>query len=168
MPTKKVFIDADAVKSELKKLGVDNVDEEVLSINAKVKGILSGYKETATIAKEQYKSAKPFGDIYESADSLNLPGWVKERLSDARVFGPAGNLIIFPDGAKYQINNPLNDLSASEWLSFTPSVFSTFYSTSGEESYAHKIRKIHPSPKPPQLMRDIIKFITKEGETVLD
>ena len=77
-------------------------------------------------------------------------------------------MIIFPDGAKYQMNNPLNDLSASEWLNFTTSVFSTFFSTSGEESYAHNIRKIHPSPKPPQLMRDIISFFTKEGDSVLD
>ena len=32
----------------------------------------------------------------------------------------------------------------------------------------HHIRKIHPTPKPPQLMRDLIQFFTKEGELVFD
>ena len=46
---------------------------------------------------------------------------------------------------------------------FLNSVITTRYSTSGSDSYAHEIRKIHPSPKPPQLMRQIIEFFTKEG-----
>ena len=41
-------------------------------------------------------------------------------------------------------------------------------STNGKEGYAHEIRKIHPTPKPPQLMRDIILFFTKENELVVD
>lgn len=48
------------------------------------------------------------------------------------------------------------------------SVISTRYSTKGEGSFAHHIRKIHPSPKPPQLMEKIIKFFTKENEFVFD
>ena len=168
MASKKIFIDINAVTSELERLGVTNAKAEALVINTKVKTILSGYKEKKSIAKEQYKTAKPFFEAYESEVGLNLPQWVKERLHEARVYGPAAQLIIFPEGEKYQINNPLNDLSASEWLNFTPSVFSTFYTTSGGDSYAHHIRKVHPSPKPPQLMKDIISFFTKEGEIVLD
>lgn len=168
MASKKTFIDINAVTSELQRLGVTNAEEEALNINSKVKTILFGYKEKKSIAKEQYKSAAPFLEVYESEAGLNLPQWVNERLHEARVFGPSAQLIIFPDGKKYQINNPLNDLSASEWLNFTPSVFSTFYTTSGNDSFAYHIRKIHPSPKPPQLMRDIISFFTKENEIVLD
>lgn len=168
MASKKVFIDINAVVSELERLGVPNAEVEALSINSKIKNILSGYKDKKSIAKEQYKSAKPFFEVYKSEVGLNLPQWVKKRIHEARAFGSAAQLIIFPDGKKYQINNPLNDLSASEWLNFTTSVLTTFYTTSGEESYAHNIRKIHPSPKPPQLMRDIISFFTKEGEIVLD
>lgn len=77
-------------------------------------------------------------------------------------------MVVLPDGTKYQLNNPLNDLSGGDWLKFTNSVFSTWYPTSGKESYAHSVRRIHPTPKPPQLMKEIIEFFTKEGELVLD
>ena len=66
------------------------------------------------------------------------------------------------------LDNKLNDLPGNEWSFFLRSVINTRYTTSGEEGYAHNIRKIHPSPKPPQLMRDIIKFFTKENEHILD
>ena len=168
MAKKNVYIDLKAVVSQLEKLGISDADKEALVINSKVTSLISGYKKRHTIAMDQYDSAIPFHDVYQSTESLNLPMWVVNRLQEARVLGSSSNLIIFPDGTKYQINNPLNELPASDWLNFTTSVFSTFYSTSGDESYAHNIRKIHPSPKPPQLMRDIISFFTKEGEIVLD
>lgn len=168
MASKKIYIDTDFVILELKKLGVSNAEEEALNINSKVRAIIAEYKEKPSIAKAQYLCAKPFYEVYNPGTESSLPKWVKERLPEARVYGASSQMIIFSDGSKYQMNNPLNDLSASEWLKFTTSVFSTFYSTNGEESYAHKIRKIHPSPKPPKLMRDIIKFFTKEGDLVLD
>lgn len=168
MPTKRKYIDLDAVTSQLEKLGVSRADEEAMVINAKVASLISSYKKRKTIAMKQYDEAKPFNEVYPSIDSLRLPQWVLARLSEARVLGVSSNLIIFPDGTKYQLNNPLNDLPASAWLNFTTSVFTTFYSTTGEESYAHHIRKIHPTPKPPQLMKEIISFFTKEGEIVLD
>lgn len=168
MASRKVYIDIDLVESELAKLGVANPTEEAQTINTKVRALVSGYKKRTSIANEQYKEAKPFYDVFPSEDGLNLPRWVLSRIHEARVFGNSAQMLIFPDGSKYQINNPLNDLQASEWLNFTTSVFSTFYSTSGEDSYAHEIRKIHPSPKPPQLMKEIISFFTKEGDIVLD
>lgn len=168
MKSQHMYINIDSVKSALEKIGVENADEEAMVINSKVKNIISNYKTKKSIAKEQYKSAKSFSDVYKSADELCLPQWVRKRIHEARVYGNTSQMIIFPEGTKYQINNPLNDLSASEWLNFTTSVFSTFYSTVGHDSYAHNIRKIHPSPKPPQLMKEIIQFFTKEGEIVLD
>ncbi|MBQ9721701.1 MAG: hypothetical protein IJV64_13565 [Oscillospiraceae bacterium] len=73
-----------------------------------------------------------------------------------------------PDGRKYHLDNRLNDMTGREWTFFINSVFSTHYPTNGKEAYAHHIRKIHPTPKPPQLMRDLIDFFTKEGELVFD
>lgn len=64
--------------------------------------------------------------------------------------------------------NKLNDLTGSEWVYFLSSVFSTKYSTRGSEGFSHKLRKIHPSPKPPILMQEIIKFFTKKNQWILD
>lgn len=75
---------------------------------------------------------------------------------------------IGPNGEIYDIRNELNNLSGRKWLFFLNSVEITNYPTSGKESYGHELRKIHPSPKPPQLMKKIIEFFTKEGGWVLD
>lgn len=83
--------------------------------------------------------------------------------------------------------NPLNDLTGKEWIfntnsidvfeslpserdfnKFLVEIIETKYSTNGKESYAHKIRKIHPSPKPPQLMERLIRFFSKENEIIFD
>ena len=68
----------------------------------------------------------------------------------------------------YDLRNKLNDLTGREWTYFTLSVLETKYPTSGEGSHAHDLRRVHPSPKPPQLMAEFIKFFTKSNEWVLD
>ena len=168
MATKKSFLDLEKIESELLKYGVEDVDSEIEKIEKQVKSTLNSYKEKNKIAREQYKNAVPFSEVYESTVSLNLPAWVLKKIDSARIFGDSKQMLIFPDGEKYQINNPLNNLSGGDWLNFTTSVFSTFYTTNGKDSYAHDIRKIHPSPKPPQLMKEIIEFFTKENELVFD
>ena len=168
MASKKNFLDLEKVKSELQKYGVEDVDSEIEKIEKQVKSTLNSYKEKNKIAREQYKNAIPFLEVYESSEGLNFPDWVLEKIKSARIFGDSKQMIIFPNGEKYQINNPLNNLSGAKWLNFTTSVFSTFYATNGKDSYAHEIRKIHPSPKPPQLMKEIIEFFTKENELVFD
>lgn len=168
MASKKNFLDLEKVKSELQKYGVEDVDSEIEKIEKQVKSTLNSYEEKNKIAREQYKNAIPFLEVYESSEGLNFPDWVLEKIKSARIFGDSKQMIIFPDGEKYQINNPLNNLSGAKWLNFTTSVFSTFYATNGKDSYAHEIRKIHPSPKPPQLMKEIIEFFTKENELVFD
>lgn len=120
------------------------------------------------ISITQYEQGVPFHSVYPDYDIACLPSWLRPRIDDARVYGSSKNMVILPDGSKYQLNNPLNDLSGGDWLKFTDSVFSTHYPTRGSESYAHEIRKIHPSPKPPQLMKMLIEFFTKENEGVLD
>lgn len=88
---------------------------------------------------------------------------------------------------KRELINPLNNLNGKEWVFSTNSIesfvstedereFNRFvveliesrFSTNGKNSYAHHIRKIHPSPKPPQLMEKLIRFFSKENELVFD
>ncbi|GAA7344107.1 DNA methyltransferase [Helicobacter pylori] len=97
-----------------------------------------------------------------------LPKWVKNDIDKAVIIGKSKQVIQLENGKKYHLKNKLNDLSGAEWNYFLNSVLCTRYKTSGKDSYAHEIRKEHPSPKPPQLMRDIISFFTKEDELVFD
>ncbi|MDQ3930937.1 MAG: RsmD family RNA methyltransferase, partial [Chloroflexota bacterium] len=53
-------------------------------------------------------------------------------------------------------------------MHFLSSVEATAFPTTGPQSYGHNLRRVHPSPKPPQLMRRLVEFFTKEGEWVLD
>lgn len=115
-----------------------------------------------------YSSSQSFLDVYPDYDLSLLPSWVRENIDSVRVYGNQKKGIILEDGRKYHLNNTLNDMTGKEWTFFINSVFSTHYPTRGKEGYAHHIRKIHPTPKPPQLMRDIICFFTKEGELVFD
>ena len=64
--------------------------------------------------------------------------------------------------------NKLNDLTGSEWIYFLSSVWSTQYSARGSDGFSHELRKTHPSPKPPILMQEIIKFFTKKNQWILD
>jgi hypothetical protein len=64
--------------------------------------------------------------------------------------------------------NRLNDLTGREWVYFLQSVLCTAYPARGPESYGHNLRRAHPSPKPPQLMADIVRFFTKADGWVLD
>lgn len=60
--------------------------------------------------------------------------------------------------------NRLNDLSGSEWLYWTE----TMYLTSFPPDQTHGLRKKHGAMKPPDLMAEIISFFTKKNELVLD
>ncbi len=98
----------------------------------------------------------------------SLPSWVKKDIDNAVVIGSSGQVIQTSNGKKYHIGNRLNDLPGAEWTFFLNSVINTRFPTNGPEGFAHHIRKIHPSPKPPQLMQQIIEFFTKEHDLVLD
>lgn len=110
----------------------------------------------------------PFLEVYPDYDLEKLPEWVRKDVQHAYVSGKTYKSIIMPDGKRYNLDNKLNHLSGQEWTYFINSVFNTRYPVLGKEGYAHNIRKIHPTPKPPQLMRDIISFFTKENEIVFD
>lgn len=68
----------------------------------------------------------------------------------------------------YDPRNKLNDLSSKEWTFALGSVMFTRYPTRGANSLAHHIRRAHPSPKPPQLIAELLRFFTKKHGYVLD
>ena len=107
-------------------------------------------------------------DVLSAEEISVLPSWVKADIENA-VFVEGSNISIeISDGRRFCLTNKINDLPGSEWTKQICSVINTRYSTRGEDSYAHHIRKVHPTPKPPQLMRDLIEFFTKENEIVFD
>jgi len=79
-----------------------------------------------------------------------------------------GHTFTGSDGRSYDIRNNLNNLSSREWTFFLNTLETTNYPTLGEQSLGHSLRRLCPSPKPPQLMAKIIKFFTKEGGWVFD
>ena len=114
--------------------------------------------------KDQVKATEVLSDM----EINKLPVWVQDNIDSACLIGSSQKVIQISDGRKFHRDNRLNHLSGGEWTYGLTSVINTRYPTRGPDSYAHEIRKIHPSPKPPQLMGDIIKFFTKPGEYVLD
>ena len=117
---------------------------------------------------DENKTKIPAKSFLSNQNLEKLPSWVKDKIEESSIVGNSKKVIQTPDKKKYHLDNKLNDLSGGEWTFFLNSVITTRYSTSGPDSYAHEIRKIHPSPKPPQLMRDIIEFFTKENDVVFD
>lgn len=171
MATRKPIIDKAEIKNKLIEAGIcnDDIDNIIREIDMTVsklikQNIVTHTKKTNNI----YEQGELFLDIYPDYLKYNLPSWVLENINEARIIGTSKKTIILSDGRRYQLNNALNHLSGGAWTYFTNSVFNSTYKTNGADSFAHKIRKIHPTPKPPQLMRDIIEFFTKENELVFD
>ena len=158
----------------IKKNNLEKFEKEIIfefgnSLDFLIKEKFKKYKNRNRIIKNDNGKVKRFAkSIFNKKEIKDLPSWVKKDIKKSIIIGRSGHVIQSSIGKKYHIKNTLNDLSGSEWTYFLNSVISTKYATHGNDSYAHHIRKIHPSPKPPQLMRDIIKFFTKENEWVLD
>jgi len=68
----------------------------------------------------------------------------------------------------YDKRNKLNELTGKEWLFFSNSIWITGYSPTAIENVGLKYRKIHPSPKPPGLIKDIILFFSKSNSLIFD
>jgi DNA modification methylase len=167
-------INEEKLREYLAGLGIEEAHPEMLPVI--LKEIESKAKEKSKIKKNKKRiKANDDAKTHVSAESvlskeeiLALPTWVRKEIKDSVVIGNSGDVIQVPDGRKYHRKNKLNDLPGGQWTFFLNSVINTRFPTTGIEAYAHDLRKIHPSPKPPQLMRDIIEFFTKENEIVLD
>ncbi|MGN1103787.1 MAG: DNA methyltransferase [Candidatus Coproplasma sp.] len=123
--------------------------------------------QTIDIMKETTQKTK-VKDVLTEDQILNLPKWVRKDIDNAYFVNDGKTSIEISDGRRYCLGNSINDLSGGEWTRNICSVINTHYSTKGEDGYAHNIRKIHPTPKPPQLMKELIEFFTKENEIVFD
>lgn len=157
------------VDSIIKELCKNDFEEELK--NEYYEEVIKSIKEIKSKYKKQVNRQNKIEELYKNSERFNpinndLPSWVKSNITDFKLIGK--NTIMDNLGRKYQLNNTLNDLNGAEWTYFTNSVLNTRFKTSGKDSYEYNLRKIHPSPKPPNLMRDIIKFFTKENEIVLD
>jgi DNA modification methylase len=167
-------INEEKLREYLAGLGIEEAHPEMLPVI--LKEIESKAKEKSKIKKNKKRiKANDDAKTHVSAESvlskeeiLALPIWVRKEIKDSVVIGNSGDVIQVPDGRKYHRKNKLNDLPGGQWTFFLNSVINTRFPTTGMEAYAHDLRKMHPSPKPPQLMRDIIEFFTKENEIVLD
>lgn len=162
------------VQDFLKSKNLEDFSEEIISelevnikkiLNEKIKEIKN---KKRVIANDNTKEHKVATEVLSKSDIKALPTWVKNKIDTAFIIGKSNKVIQIEDGRKYHMDNNLNDLSGGEWTFFLNSVVNTRYTTNGEDGYAHDIRKIHPSPKPPQLMKQIIEFFTKENDLILD
>ena len=162
------------IQKILKKRKLTEFEDEILEdLEQELKKILDNKikekKNKIRILKNDAKKEHiPAKSVLSEEQIQKLPDWVKEELENSYIIGKSRKVIQTPNGRKYHLDNKLNDLSGGEWTYFLNSVINTRYPTTGKESYAHHIRKIHPSPKPPQLMKQIIEFFTKKNEWVLD
>lgn len=168
------MIDNKKILELIKKKGLDKFQDDILNelettTSEIIKNKLKEYSNKNRIVKNDNKKISfPAKEILSKDEIKKLPKWVQKDIDNAMIIGESKNVIQISNGKKYHLKNPLNDLSGGEWTFFLNSVINTRYTTNGDDSFAHHIRKIHPSPKPPQLMEEIIRFFTKENELVLD
>ena len=168
------LLDNKNLKILLKELRISKIDQDVISkINSEIKIYLEQYKKRKKNydRKQKLDAQEKTYNVLKTLSKKeidSLPEWIKKDLKTCKIIGNSKKVIMNNEGKKFHLNNSLNDLPGNEWSFFLRSVINTRYPTSGKEGYAHQIRKIHPSPKPPQLMQDIINFFTKENELVFD
>lgn len=169
MATAKSILNKELILKKFEDAGVEDSEDKFKELDKIVKKyIRKQVTEAKPVIDETYLEAIPFSEVYPEYDISSLPSWVIENIDTARIYGNSKQMLIVEDGRRYQLNNSLNHLSGKEWNHFINSVINTTYRTNGEDAYAHHIRKIHPTPKPPQLMREIVDFFTKENEIVFD
>ena len=166
------MIDSRELKELLKKKKMEGYEVEIGDeLDSVIKKTLSDKireikNKKRIIANDNAKEHELAKDVFSEEEISSFPRWIRDNIDDAQVIGGSKNVIQIKNGKKYHIKNKVNDLSGGEWTFFLNSVINTRYSTNGEEGYAHHIRKIHPSPKPPQLMKSIIEFFTKENDLI--
>lgn len=110
--------------------------------------------------------------IYREKDSFKIPERFLQNWEDIVLYNAKGNLekanAIFSKSMQsaYDLSNPLNDLTAKEWLPETITVFSQKGLGAGNKDA--QIEKLHPAPFSFQDVARHIKFFTKQGDKVLD
>jgi len=167
------FVNRERLLSFLDERGLEVSDSEIEKIVKVLQGsvmdLLTQHRNRDRIKKSDAGKVRvSAAQTLTPGEIAKLPSWLRSELDSALLVGSSEQVVQAEDGRKYHLGNSLNHLTGAEWTFFLSSVISTRYPTNGPESYAHHIRKIHPSPKPPQLMKQIIEFFTKENDLVLD
>ena len=67
----------------------------------------------------------------------------------------------------FDTRNSLNEMTGKEWTFFLNSIWVKAYPPVADRC-GFDLRKIHPCPKPPLLMRDAVLFFTKRDQWILD
>ncbi|MEW5986931.1 MAG: DNA methyltransferase [Chloroflexota bacterium] len=112
------------------------------------------WQPTAVLAEPTFTE----GQVQQLALTLNVDTPGKN--------GSSGNGIVKPKSTRGAVHpkNKLNELAGNEWAYFTKTVVQSSYPS----ELGHRLRKRHFANKPPVLMKEIIGFFTKRGQTVLD
>ncbi|MEO2063248.1 MAG: DNA methyltransferase [Christiangramia sp.] len=111
-------------------------------------------------------------EIYLHKNKYKIPNRFIENWDDVVLYNAKGNidkanaLFLKSINSAYDLSNPLNDLTAKEWLPETITVFSQKGLGAGNKDA--QIEKQHPAPFSFQDVARHIKFFTKEGDKVLD
>ncbi len=104
--------------------------------------------------------------VLKALEDRTIPFWrtiaSKGRRAPIGKFG-----IDLGERGVYDKRNPLNEMTGKEWVFFLNSIWIKAYPPVADRC-GFDLRKIHPCPKPPLLMRDIILFFTKRNEWILD
>lgn len=95
-----------------------------------------------------------------------VPFWRKQRSNGRKK--PVGKYgVDLGERGVYDNRNLLNELTGKEWTFFLNSIWIKAYPPVADRC-GFDLRKVHPCPKPPLLMRDIILFFTKRDQWILD
>ncbi len=102
----------------------------------------------------------------EKGESAELPFWrAIESRGRKKHVGKFG--ISVGERGVYDTRNKLNELTGKEWTYFLNTIWIKAYPPVADRC-GFDLRKVHPCPKPPNLMRDIILFFTKRDAWILD
>lgn len=111
-------------------------------------------------------------NIFNKSEQFKIPNKFLEQWDNVALYNSKGNLekanaiFLIPLNSAYDLSNPLNDLTAKEWLPETITVFSQ--KGLGASSQDAQIERLHPAPYSFQDIARHINFFTKEGDKVFD
>lgn len=123
-------------------------------------------EKTNIIAKKKLE------EVYQNRNMYKIPNRFIEQWNDVVLYNAKGDvdkakaIFLTTVNSAYDLGNPLNDLTAKEWLPETVTVFSQKGLGAGNKDA--QIEKLHPAPFSFQDVARHIKFFTKEGDKVLD
>ena len=117
------------------------------------------------------QAKKRLDEIYKTKQTI-IPKRFLEKWEKVALFNAKGNVVkanslfITDEEAVYDLGNLLNDLSSKEWLTETVTVFTQ--KGLGAGSKDAQIERLHPAPFSFLDVAKLMRFFTKEGQTVLD